>query len=241
MALPLYRKQYAAYYQPLISIHDRIALSWRVGVLSKQHRRAASRHKAFPDVIIYTAAAASTLIMDRIVIFRLDFLESKRIAHCRGIKASADWIHLFSESSLIYGLELTALVLTVADPRIPLNNLCITCYVDNNHTLSASIKADCFRTVIAVLTRLFWAICSARCITPWLGRVDSPVNISDIPTRGAELPFETDSVSGLSFEKELLEMAKEVIKAQSGGYFDPELLVGRLYSHVYARTGGTRS
>ena len=238
---PLYRKQYAAYYQPLLSDHGRIALSWWVGALSKQDRRAASRHKAFSDVIIYTDAATSTMIMASIVIFRLDFLVSQRIAHCRGIRASADWVHLFSESSLIYGLELTALVLTVADPRIPLNNLCITCYVDNDNTLSALIKADCFRTVIAVSTRLFWAICSVRGMTPWLERVGSPVNISDIPARGAESPFETDSVSDLSFEKELLEMAKEGIKAQSGGYFDPELLVGRLYSHVYARTGGTRS
>ena len=74
-------------------------------------------------------------------------------------------------------------------------------------------------------------------ITPLLGRVDSNVNISDIPTRGANLPFETDQVPDLSFEEQLSVLAKEGIKAQTDGYFDPELLIGRLYSNVYARAG----
>ena len=85
------------------------------------------------------------------------------------------------------------------------------------------IKAACFRTVISVLTRLYWDICAVRGITPWLERVDSDVNISDIPTRGDEWPFKTDSVADLSLGGQLLEMVREGIRAQTDGYFGPEL------------------
>ena len=146
----------------------------------------------------------------------------------------------FSETSLIYGPELTALVLAIAGHRIHLNNSCITMYVDNNCALSALLKASCFRAVISVLTRLLWAICAARGITPRLGRVGSDVNISDIPTMGADLPSEEDQVSDLPTEEQLSVLAKGGVKAQTGGYFDPELLIGGLYSNVYARTGEGR-
>ena len=116
----------------------------------------------------------------------------------------------------------------MADRRIPLANSRIARYVGNSNTLSALIKADCFREAISVLSRLFWGICAARGITPWLERVGSNVNISDIPTRGDEFPFLTDLVSDLSFGEQLLEMAKEGIRDQTDGYFDPELLVGML-------------
>ena len=98
------------------------------------------------------------------------------------------------------------------------------------------IEADGSRAVTSVLTRLFWAICAARFITPWLERVGSDVEIPGIPTRGGELPFEKDLVSGLSFGEQLIGMVREGIRAHTDGYFDPELLVGMLYAHVYART-----
>ena len=92
---PIYRKLYAAYYQPILTDSDRITLSRRGGVLSKQHRRAASKRNPFPDFIIYTDAAASAMIMSIIVLFRSDFMISQRIAHCCGIRASGAWIQLF--------------------------------------------------------------------------------------------------------------------------------------------------
>ena len=237
---PLYRKLHAAYYRSILTDRGRITPSRRVGVLSKQHQRAASRHKPFPDFIIYSDAATSAMIMAIVALFRSDFIISHRIAHCCGIRASGAWARLFPETSLIYGLGHTALVLTVAGPRIPLNNIRITCYVDNNNTLAALIKADCFWDFTAVLTRIFRAICAARCITPWLERVGSDVNISGIPARGDELPFGAGSVADLSSGAQLLEMAMEGIRGQTDGYFGPELLVGMLYSHFYARTGEGR-
>ena len=193
MIQPLYRKLYAAYYQPLLSDRDRIALSRRAGILLKQQRRAAARHPPFPDVIIYTDAATGAMIMASIVISRPAFLTSQRISFCGGIRASGDWAVLFSETSLIYGIELTALVLTVMGPQIPSDNCCIAFYVDNSCALSAIAKVDCFRTAISVLARLFWAACAIRGITPWVELADSNVNISDIPTRGAALPFSSDT------------------------------------------------
>ena len=122
----------------------------------------------------------------------------------------------FSETPLIYGLETVVLVLTAADSRIPIDNSCITFYVGNNCTLSAILKADCFRAAISVMTRLFWAVCAVG-IIPWIERVGIPVNISDIPTRGAELPFSTDMAPDLPYGKQLLILANGGIRAQTDG------------------------
>ena len=193
------------------------------------------------DTIIYTDAATSTMIMAIILISLSKCQTSKRLFHCCGIRASGAMIQLFPDTSQIYGLELTALVLTVADPRIPLDNSRITRYVDNNNILRALIKADCCRVVISGLTRLFWDICAVWGITHRLERVGIDVNISDIPTRGDEFPFGTDLISDFQFGEQLLKMVSGGIKALTGGYFDPELLVGRLYRHVYARAGEGRT
>ena len=132
----------------------------------------------------------------------------------------------FPDTSLIYGLELTALVLTATDPRIPLGNSRTKCYVGENNTIVALINSDFCREVIADLARLFLAICAARCIAPWLERVGGDVNISDIHTRGADLPFGTELVSDFPCGSQLLKMATCGIMAHAKGYFDPEVLVG---------------
>ena len=70
--------------------------------------------------------------------------------------------------------------------------------------------------------------------------MDSPVNISEIPARGAAFPSPTDFAADYSLGKQLLILAKEGVEDQTDGFFDPELLIGSLYPHVYARTGGGR-
>ena len=102
---------------------------------------------------------------------------------------------LFPDNALVYGLELTALVPTVADPEIPLENSCIAFYVDIN-SMGASVKADSFRTVISASTRIFRAICAVRCITPRLEMLGSGVNIADNHARWRYLPRQNDLVSG---------------------------------------------
>ena len=59
---------------------------------------------------------------------------------------------------MIYGLELLDIALTTADSSIDLENKSITYYIDNNNALSALVKADRNRMVIAILARLFWAL-----------------------------------------------------------------------------------
>ena len=69
-----------------------------------------------------------------------------------------------------------------------------------------------------------------RGITPWFERVDSDLNISDLPTRDVELPVNCESTGCFLFGETLLEMVKEGFSAQLNGFFDPEELVGRLYT-----------
>ena len=78
---PLYRKIYAAYYHPISTGRDRIALSRWVGAFSKQQPRAASNHKPSAGVIIYADAATNTMRMEIIVAPRSNFPTSQRIAH----------------------------------------------------------------------------------------------------------------------------------------------------------------
>ena len=63
------------------------------------------------------------------------------------------------------------------------------------------------------------------------------MDISDVPTWCDDLPFETESASGFPLAEQLLEMAREGIRGETDGYFDPGLLVGGLYPDVYARAG----
>ena len=103
MGRPLYRKLYAAYYQPFLTDLGRIAPACRAGLFPEQQRRAAPR-RPFPGAIIYKDAATSTMIMDIVVIPRPDFSISPRIAHCFGAQESGAWLHLAPDTSLIYGL-----------------------------------------------------------------------------------------------------------------------------------------
>ena len=126
-----------------------------------------------------------------------------------------------------------ALVLTIADPDLPISDSCITCYVDNNNTLCALVRSDSKRPVIAAISRIFWVICAIRGIVPWLERVDSDLNVSDLPTRKVSLPLECESEGPLAFGGKLLEMVIEGLPRHFNGFFDPEELIGRLYTpHV---------
>ena len=94
-------------------------------------------------------------------------------------------------------------------------------------------RSDSKTAVIAVISRIFWAICAIRGIAPWLERVDSDFNISDLPTRHRPLPLFCRSEGPLTFEDKLLEMVIEGLSMHFDGFFDPEELVGRFYTpHV---------
>ena len=184
----LYRKLYAGFYSADLADEDRINLDWWAGLLRSTRPRIIYPRRPTPQKVAITDAAAETMIMDGIVFDKEHFGATQHASICRGLRAAPVWETLFKTTNLILGLELTAAVLVTADPLIPLDGQCVTYYLDNNNSLSALVKADSGRDVIAVLARIYWALCAVRGITPWLERVPSNRNITDNPTRNETAP-----------------------------------------------------
>ena len=89
------------------------------------HRPPITR-KDYPDWIVYSDAVAITRIVECVVFRRRQYLRSGRIFTARHVRANRLWMDISSDTNLIYGLELVALFLTVADPDIPLSDSRIT-------------------------------------------------------------------------------------------------------------------
>ena len=232
----LYRKLYAGFYSAGLTDEDRTNLDWWAGLLRSARPRIISPRRSTPQKVVITDAATETMIMAGIVFDKEYFDATQHASVCRGIRAAPVWEALFITTNLILGLELTAVVLVTADPLIPLDGQCVTYYVDNNNSLSALVKADSGRDVIAVLARIYWALCALRGITPWVERVPSDRNITDNPTRNEGVPFIIDEIADFSFEMELFRMVTTGLSDFRAGTFDPTALVGRLYPPIHGRT-----
>ena len=159
MIQPLYRKLYARYYDESISDIDRITLEWRSGLLKALRPRAIFPRNNSPDIVIFTDAATTTMIMASVVFRKTDFDRDNSAIACLGAVSDPGWADYFIETGLIYGLELTALVLTTADPDVPLGGLSITYYIDNNCAKCALIRGGSRIPAIAVLARLLGHLC----------------------------------------------------------------------------------
>ena len=180
---PLYRKLNADCYQGHLSPADVSLLRRMRGILLAIRPRVVRAQNSFPHKIIYTDAATETSVAAAIIFDRAEFMENQTIETCRWMYAGENWMGLFIETNLIYGLELLAVVQTAADTSIELDGKCVTFYVDNNNTISALVRADSKALAISTLARIFWAICIKRSITPWVERVPGKINIADM--RGA--------------------------------------------------------
>ena len=120
------------------------------------------------------------MIAESMVFGRAAFHQNGEIWAVRTDVGSVEWIKLFLETNLIYGLELLDIVLTTADSSLGLDNKNITYYIDNNNAISDLVKADSKRIVISILARLFRALVARRGITPWFERAGSKKNIADL-------------------------------------------------------------
>ena len=236
MVHPLYRKLYGCYYDESLSDVDRITMEWRSCLLTALRPRTIYPRNNSPGVVIFTDAATTAMIMAIVIFRKTDFDADNSAMACQGVVSDPGWAEYFTDTSLIYGLELTALVLTTADPNLPLGGLCITYYIDNNCAKCALIRGGSRIAAIAVLARLFWAICAIRRITPWLERAPTGENIADLPTRTVELPYHIGSISDFPFEKQLLQMDRVgLAKKNLNGFSDHYELVGVLYPNIFGR------
>ena len=206
-----------------------MVLELRVALLMESRHRGVISHIPIPDKIIYTDAATETMILASVVFDERDFDSAVFISEAYHEVDPDEWMARFSETNLIYGLELLAAVRTAADPRIDLDNKNVTFYIDSNNAKMALIKSDSKRRIIAILVRTFWAIMTRRNITPWFERVPSKLNITDRPTRLVKLPYSIRAARISPCQTNLLRMVSEALLLHDRGFFYPGEIVGRYY------------
>ena len=140
MMQPLYRGKNSAFYQEDLTNADRLVFHrWAEMLTDSPARRAISR-RPIPAKIIYTDAAAETMILESLVFGKSEFDLTGTISEAYKEVAPDEWAELFSETSLIYGLELIALIQKAAGTRIDMGRKCITFYIDNNASKMGIIK-----------------------------------------------------------------------------------------------------
>ena len=150
---------YGCYYGNSISDDGRVTLEWRSCILKAIRTRAIYPRHSSPDIVIFTDDAATSMIMDSVVSRKVDFDADASALSCRGIASGAGWAEYFSRASLIYGLELTALLLTTADPDLPLGGLSIAYYIDNNNAKCALVRVGSRILAISLLAHILGHLC----------------------------------------------------------------------------------
>ena len=126
------------------------------------------------------------MITASLVFDRAEPPRTGEILEARTDVGSADRVGLFLETNLIYGSELSAIVLTTADPTLDIDNKSIAFYIDNKNAIAALVKADSKRKAIAIWVILFWALVDRRGIAHWF-ESGFGEKIADLPTRRVKL------------------------------------------------------
>ena len=192
MLKPLYAKLFSPRYHPQLSLPLLRNLQWWASSLLTLTPRVATLNRSSPDWVIYTDAA---------------FMEGQGGAHIAAIfmntagpfnlqaqlvltgQPTPSEIAFFQNTSTIFGLELTAAFLAIFTERHRLRGKAVTLYMDNNAALAALVNGDSTATAAFQLIATLWYIVASFDIALWLERVDTALNIADLPTRNRTIPF----------------------------------------------------
>ena len=193
MAKPLYAKFYAPRFSTNITPAIFRNLTWWLSALQNTQSRIIAFDRSLPDWVLYTDAAfdeGPEGARMAALFFRVGVLPPRRPAELllTGRPSRAEVVY-FQHTSVIFGLELAAVVLAISHFRFSLRNKAVTVYVDNNAALSALINGDSSSTAAFPLIAIVWFLSAAFNIALWFERVETHRNIADIPTRSGDLPF----------------------------------------------------
>ena len=200
MLKPLYAKLYSPRYFAPISQSVLRNLSWWAASLSSLRPRIVDFSRSTPDWVIYSDASyeQSPLEAHMAAIF-FQISQGIRIVKAELVMSSspsAEEIAFFTSTSIIFGLELSAIVLALFQAREMLRGKAVTIYVDNNAALAALINGDSSSSAAFSLIATFWYIAASHNIALWFERVHTSNNIADLPTRGRSLPFPVGKTEG---------------------------------------------
>ena len=217
MLAPLYAKNNAPYYHPLLSDRERNVLTWWVTTLNNLGARKVRPRSDRADFVIFTDAATSTAIIAAIAISTDQFKQNETLSETLEIVTGQYWHTLFDKTSLIYGLEMLALLAKLWQPNNELKDKNVTFHLDNENALKAIIKNNSKVTIITAMTQLIWHRIAQLGIIPWFEWVPSNRNISDLPTRKVKVPFPCKVVRKFENLRELHTVIKRAVAAIEAG------------------------
>ena len=215
MLKPLYAKLYAPRYSPALTPALIRNLLWWGATLKNLSPRKITFNRSKPDWVIYTDAAfeegkAGARLAS--ILFRVPAKPSTLKAELVfSSQPSESEVKFFESTSTIFGLELSAIVLTIYRSRATLRNKAVVIYTDNNAALAALINGDSSSRAAYTLIATFWFIAATYNMSVWFERVETKRNIADLPTRNVALPFSSNEISEFPSLSEALDFYEQHI------------------------------
>ena len=184
---PLYKKFYSRNFTPKLSFSEVRTLNWRAVVLASLKPRIPRQVNCPPDFIVYTDAA---LLTRRLAALVISARRSGLVADLLAVSTTPfARFKLFHKRNPIIGMEMLAPLALLWTAQSLLRGRRVNLYIDNDTASNTLIKGDCADAFLAAMIKAFWKLAEKLQIDIWIGRVGSPVNPADLPTRRKTLPF----------------------------------------------------
>ena len=184
---PLYRKFYSRSFTPKLSFSEARTLHWWAEVLASLRPRIPRPVNRTPDFVVYTDAA---LLTRRLAALVLSTRRHSVSADLLAVSSTPSaWFKLFHKRNPIIGMEMLAPLALLWTAQSLLKGRSLNLYIDNDTASNTLIRGDCADAFLAAMIKAFWSLAEKLQVDIWIGRVGSPVNPADLPTRRKTLPF----------------------------------------------------
>ena len=184
---PLYKKFYSRSFTAKLSFSELKTLHWWAAVLSSLQPRIPRPANRTPDFVVYTDAA---LLTRRLAALVLSTRSSKVSADLLAVSTTPTaWFRLFHRRNPIIGMEMLAPLALLWTAQSLVKGRRVNLYIDNDTASNTLIRGDCADAFLAAMIKAFWKLAEKLQVDIWIGRVGSPVNPADLPTRRKTLPF----------------------------------------------------
>ena len=206
LAQPLYDMLHAQPYREDLSSELITNLEWWRRALASVQSRVVSVRPRFPKYIIYSDASWSGKRDQGRIAALLFHRSSGQLLETLSSAVPSRLASLFRDSSVIYGLELFALVASFAVWQDRLAGYQATAYVDSDPSSNGVVRGSAPHHIAQNFIRRFWQLALILSIAVWLGRVPSPINWADMPTRAVTIPIKSDSAREFPCLDELINL-----------------------------------
>ena len=155
MTRPLYYKIREKTYRPIIAIQEKRVEGRRASTLRPLTPRIATPEHESAGLILYTDAATPTNTSSAVLSEPSTFLRLRKVPIAQTATSPLEWHAAFGETTIIYGVEMLAVVAFICDRGASMAGKSVSVYVDNNCALSALVKGAAKSDVLSNLVQIF--------------------------------------------------------------------------------------